>query len=192
MGNSQKYDRQDVVSKATHLFWEKGFHATSMRNLQDRIDMRPGSIYATFGSKEGLFKESLRCYADASLARLAACVEATDSPLDALKSFVKSVVLRSSENTPNEICMLVKSISELTEDNAELLSESKRLLKVMEDAFASLLAQAQVQGELDSSRDTRRLARFIQMQLIGLRAYTRTNEDAPVNELIDDAFTCFI
>ena len=190
MGNLQKYDRQDAVNKATHLFWEKGFHATSMRNLQERIDMRPGSIYATFGSKEGLFKESLQCYADASLSRLAACKEETDSPLNALKYFVKSVVLGSSSGTPSEMCMLVKTISELTEDNAELLAESKRLLKVMENAFAALLTQAQEQGELDKSRDAKRLARFIQMQLIGLRAYTRANSDAEVNELIDDAFAC--
>ncbi|MFA0500949.1 TetR/AcrR family transcriptional regulator, partial [Vibrio sp. 10N.222.46.A1] len=56
MAKTAKFDRQDVVDKATNLYWEKGFHATSMRNLQDVIDMRPGSIYAAFGSKEGLFK----------------------------------------------------------------------------------------------------------------------------------------
>ena len=88
------------------------------------------------------------------------------------------------------MCMLVKTITELTEDNAELLAESKRLLKVMEDAFAALLTQAQKQGELDKSRDTKRLARFIQMQLIGLRAYSRANSEAKINELIDDAFAC--
>lgn len=192
MGNLQKYDRQDAVNKATQLFWEKGFHATSMRNLQEYIDMRPGSIYATFGSKEGLFKESLQCYTEASLKRLAIFSEQTNSPLEVLKSFVQSVVLNDSGKKPNEICMLVKTISELTEENTELLSESKRLLKVMEDAFAALLIKSQEQGELDTSKDPQRLARFIQMQLIGLRAYTRANSDAEVDELIDEAFTCLL
>ena len=59
MGNAAKFDRQQVIDKATHLYWEKGFHATSMRHLQEVIDMRPGSIYAAFGSKEELFKHCL-------------------------------------------------------------------------------------------------------------------------------------
>ncbi|MDI3324791.1 TetR/AcrR family transcriptional regulator [Pontibacterium granulatum] len=191
MANKLKHDRQLVINQATNLFWEKGFHATSMRNLQDHIDMRPGSIYAAFGSKEGLFKETLQCYADGSLKRLQASVEATPSPLAAMKHFVKLVVQQGKNQAPNEMCMLVKTVSELTEENEELLEESKRLLKVMENAFADLLSQAQQAGEIDSSKDPQRLARLIQMQLIGLRLYARTsNSENSVNDLIDDLFNC--
>ncbi len=70
MAKPAKFDRQKVIDKATNLYWKKGFHATSMRNLQTEIDMRPGSIYAAFGSKDGLFKEALRNYADIALTQL--------------------------------------------------------------------------------------------------------------------------
>lgn len=191
MVKTTKHDRQEVIQKAADLFWEKGFHATSMRNLHEVIDMHPGSIYASFGSKEGLFKESLRCYADDSMARLTACTEASSSPLDALRSFIKMAVVGYRESPPSGMCMLVKTVSELTEDNPDLLAESKRLLKTFEDAFAALLAQAQACGELDKSKDTRRLARFLQMQLMGLRAYARANDGSErAIELIDDAFVC--
>jgi AcrR family transcriptional regulator len=191
MVNTAKHDRQDAIQKATCLFWKKGFHATSMRNLQEVIDMRPGSIYASFGSKEGLFKEALRHYANTSLAQLTACIETATSPLEALKMFIQGSVIRSRTSSPSGMCMLVKTISELTEDNADLLAEAKRLLSVVEDAFAALLAQAKKCGELDESKDPRRLACFLQMQLMGLRAYARANDsDARVNELIDDAFYC--
>lgn len=59
MSKQAKFDRDDVIEKAKNLYWEKGYHATSMRNLQDVVDMRPGSIYAAFGSKDNLFKEAL-------------------------------------------------------------------------------------------------------------------------------------
>lgn len=191
MVKTVKHDRREVIHKATSLFWEKGFHATSMRNLHDVIDMHPGSIYASFGSKEGLFKEALRCYAESSLARLAACTEQTSSPLEALKAFVKMAVVGYRESSPSGMCMLVKTVSELTEDNAELLAESKRLLSTIEDAFAALFVQAQACGELDASRDPRRLARFLQMQLMGLRAYAHANDSGEwTDELIDDALAC--
>ncbi|MFQ3195590.1 MAG: TetR/AcrR family transcriptional repressor of nem operon, partial [Colwellia sp.] len=50
MVNKVKFERDDVIRKASQLFWEKGFHATSTRDLQEVVNMRPGSIYAAFGS----------------------------------------------------------------------------------------------------------------------------------------------
>tara|TARA_R110002110_G_C13070742_1_gene682806 strand:- start:338 stop:607 length:270 start_codon:yes stop_codon:yes gene_type:complete len=87
--------------------------------------------------------------------------------------------------------MLMKTISELTQDNAELLAEAQRLLAVVEEAFAQLLAQAIEAGELDSGEDPKRLARYLQMQVMGLRAYARANDDdTQIEELIEDAFGC--
>lgn len=189
MPNPARHDRCATVKKATQLFWEKGFHATSMRNLQEHIDMRPGSIYATFGSKEGLFKEALQYYAESGVTRLSEYTDAYASPVDALKHFMRDA-LQGGETAPSEMCMLVKTISELTEDNGMLLEEAKRLLGVMEGAFSAVLLKAQEQGELDRNRDVRRMARFLQMQLIGLRVYARANSDANIDELIDDVFEC--
>jgi AcrR family transcriptional regulator len=188
MANTAKHNRDEVIQKATMLFWEKGFHSTSMRDLQDRIDMRPGSIYAAFGSKEGLFKEALKFYVENSFEKLEGCTKEY-SPLRALKQFFVSVVICNDEQRPTEVCMLVKTLTELPPENAELIEEAKGYLKGMEDLFASLLTQAQEEGELDSSKDTRRLARYLQMQLMGLRTYARTNADKEsVKQLIDDVF----
>ncbi|OMH38921.1 TetR/AcrR family transcriptional regulator [Motiliproteus sp. MSK22-1] len=190
MVKTAKHNRQEVIQKATDLFWEKGFHATSMRNLQDFVDMRPGSIYASFGSKEGLFKEVLKCYANASAARLEACIEASSSPLEALRTFFNLAVIDCREPSSGGMCMLVKTISELTDENADLQIEAKQLLGIVEDGFAVLLDQASACGELDSSKDPRRLARFLQMQLMGIRAYALANDETEqVNELIEDVFS---
>lgn len=186
--SSARHDRQETIKKATQLFWEKGFHATSMRNLQDVIDLRPGSIYASFGSKEGLFKESLQCYANSSLERLAMHA-ASLPPLDALKAFITENVSTTKGSSPSDMCMLAKTVAELTQDNAELLAEAKRLLKTIEVAFTELAAKAQQQGALDKDKDPQRIASFLQMQLMGLKAYSRaTDGKANIKALIDDAF----
>ena len=93
MAKTAKFDRQDVIDKATNLYWEKGFHATSMRNLQDVIDMRPGSIYAAFGSKEGLFKEVLNNYTEMAIAQIADCRANTPSALNALQKFITLIMV---------------------------------------------------------------------------------------------------
>ncbi|MBC7184501.1 MAG: helix-turn-helix transcriptional regulator, partial [Marinobacter sp.] len=59
MARHARYDRKTALGKAVGLFWEKGYHGSSMKQIEQALDMRPGSIYATFGSKDGLFSEAL-------------------------------------------------------------------------------------------------------------------------------------
>ena len=59
MARHARYDRKTALEKAVGLFWEKGYHGSSMKQIEQALDMRPGSIYATFGSKDGLFSEAL-------------------------------------------------------------------------------------------------------------------------------------
>ena len=55
MSRTALYNRHDALERALQLFWQKGFHATSLKDIEQALDMRPGSIYAAFGNKEGLF-----------------------------------------------------------------------------------------------------------------------------------------
>jgi AcrR family transcriptional regulator len=178
----------EALGKATDLFWEKGFHATSMRSLQQAIDLRAGSIYASFGSKEGLFRLSLNDYAQRSKAQLHHYVNAASSPLIGLKQYVVTVISGQSK-APSNMCMLVKTIYELTDDQADLLAEAKSLLSGMEDEFARVIEAARAIGEVEESCDANQMAQRLQIQFMGLRAYVRAsdNEDRVV-ELVDDLF----
>ncbi|REG86639.1 TetR/AcrR family transcriptional regulator [Marinomonas pollencensis] len=189
MRKNAKFDRDQVVDKATNLYWEKGFHATSMRNLQDVIDMRPGSIYATFGSKEGLFKEALIRYTEQSLALLQACRRDAASPIEGLKRFIKKIVIDSQTNAPNGMCMLAKTVAELGDENAELLAQAKQSLQRLEGEFEVLIADAQAIQEVADTKSAHELARHIQIQISGLRVYAKTHgPEAPLDSLIDDLF----
>ena len=51
MPRNARHDPDTTVRRAAHLFWERGYHACSLKQLETALDMRPGSIYAAFGSK---------------------------------------------------------------------------------------------------------------------------------------------
>ena len=193
MAKSAKFDRQQVIDKATALYWQKGFHATSMRHLQDIVDMRPGSIYAAFGSKEGLFKETLQNYKQAGMSQLAECRANSPSPITALKMFMRKLVIEASHDAPSGICMLAKTVAELTDEHQALLNEARRLLCEMEHAFQQLIAEAQELGEIDQSKDPARLAAHIQVQISGLRIYGKLHAgdallETTLEQMIDDVF----
>ncbi|MEI6893964.1 MAG: TetR/AcrR family transcriptional regulator [Colwellia sp.] len=192
MANTSKRNRLDIIDKSTNLYWEKGFYGTSMRNLQEVIDMRPGSIYAAFGSKEGLFKEALQHYTQQGIEQLNKLKLSTGSPLKGLKSFVDATVITSQTDAPSGMCLLAKTISELTKDNAELLAETKRLLLQVEKAFIITLTEAQVAGEIDKEKDTTKLARYLQVQIMGLRIYAGINHDKQtIADMVNSVFLTF-
>ena len=189
MAKAAKFDRQNVVDKATNLYWKKGFHATSMRNLQDEIDMRPGSIYAAFGNKDGLFKETLRNYTDMAIGRLEECRVEYNSPIEALKAFVKIQVIDTQDDAPNGMCMLSKTIAELTEENQDLIDTTKELLGEILIAFVKLIEEAQQLGEVNKAHAAQDIATHVQIQIAGLRTYGKINKDKnKLNSLIEEIF----
>lgn len=190
MAKAAKFDRQEVVDLATNLYWQKGFHATSMRNLQDEIDMRPGSIYAAFGNKDGLFIETLRHYTDIGINLLRQYEQENDSPLEALKHFVKYQVITTKENSPNSMCMLTKTINELTSDNQELIDITKAHIEEIGQEFAKLIEQSKALGEINSEKSALELAKYLQVQIAGLRTFAKidgveNNLDKMINECFE-------
>ncbi|EJN6961170.1 TetR/AcrR family transcriptional regulator [Photobacterium damselae] len=189
MANTPKFDRQQVIDKATNLYWQKGFHATSMRNLQNAIDMRPGSIYASFGSKEGLFKQALQHYQQQGVIELNQCLANSASPLAGLKRFIQQLVLETPKSAPSGLCLLAKTVAELTCDNQELLDEACRLLNKMEAEFEKVIISAQQHGEITKEKDSAELARYVQVQIAGLRTYAKTHPNSgAISTMIDDIF----
>ncbi|WP_250162665.1 TetR family transcriptional regulator [Psychrobacter sp. WY6] len=58
MSRTALYNRQDALERALlQLFWQKGFHATSLKDIEEALDMRPGSIYLRLAVKMDYFKK---------------------------------------------------------------------------------------------------------------------------------------
>ncbi len=189
MAKPAKFDRQVVIDKATNLYWQKGFHATSMRNLQDEIDMRPGSIYSAFGSKEGLFKEALRNYTDMGLAQIERLKTEHDTPIETLKAFVKAQVIDTQTDAPNGVCMLAKTLGELTPENQELVDATKAHLAEISREFVTLIEEAQTLGTIDVNKAPEELASHVQILITGLRTFAKLNNDKVLlNAKVDDIF----
>ncbi|MGW7517675.1 TetR/AcrR family transcriptional regulator [Streptomyces sp. NPDC054796] len=62
-GRPRAFDRDRAVLDAARLFWRRGYSGTSTRALTAALGLSTSSLYATFGSKAGLFEEAVRTYA---------------------------------------------------------------------------------------------------------------------------------
>jgi AcrR family transcriptional regulator len=166
MPRKPNYDRNELIERARDLFWKRGWTGTSLKDLEGVLQMKPGSFYAAFGSKEALFKLAMEKYALDGRNRLEALAQ-KHGPIKALQRFPEMVV--ENDDAPAKACMLSKTLLELHAHNHPLAHEANLLLLRMEEHFAKLFQQAQLAGDIDSACDPQVLARRYQSDLLGLR-----------------------
>ena len=187
MSRTALYNRQEALERALKLFWQKGFHATSLKDIEEALDMRPGSIYAAFGSKDGLFQEALDYYARLGLTELERILSHHESPLLGLAAYVRQLGGIRDKELPSQACMLVKSLLELGAREQAALQKVEMLLAGMETRFIDCFSAAQRLGELDNELDATRLGRRLQAEVMGLRAFAQRDVDSEaVHALAED------
>jgi len=187
MARHPQYDRGEALHKAVGLFWEKGYHGSSMKQIEQTLDMRPGSIYAAFGSKDGLFSEALASYAERGGEELAAHMQQFDSVVDGLQAYLRKIASSCGESNPSKACMVVKTLLETSHTHSSIARQANEVLAAIETTLASLLEQAQARGELSQSVNCGRLARLLQAQIMGLRAIAeRGLSEDQLDDLADD------
>lgn len=62
MGRTQAFDTAVVVRAARGVFWESGYDATALPDLERATGLGRSSIYNAFGSKRGLFDAAVESY----------------------------------------------------------------------------------------------------------------------------------
>lgn len=187
MARQAGYDRGEALGQALSVFWRKGYHATSLKDLESALDMRPGSIYAAFGSKEALFEEALDAYAQRSRAEFEATMAAAPTRLAGLAAHVRNLGCADRATTPSRACMLVKTVLETPDDDAVLRAKAESLMRETEATFARAFESARSAGEIAADAQPDRLASRLQAAIFGLRAYAqRTDADDRIAALADD------
>lgn len=187
MARHASYDREDVLAKAQALFWRKGYHGTSLKDLEAALDMRPGSIYAAFGSKEALFGEALKDYGRQAMAQFQKAQQTAASPLAGLANHVRAFACIDPDTAPSRACMLVKTLLEMPDDDPVLRLQTEEMMQKMEAEFAGAFRAAQLNGELPASANPERLASRLQAAIFGLRAYAqRSDAQSRIIQMTED------
>jgi AcrR family transcriptional regulator len=187
MGRSATYDRDKVMASAMDLFWARGYHTTSLKDLECALDMRPGSIYAAFGSKEALFRAALDRYASAGRMALEDTLAKAESPVAGLAAYVRALGGIAGRDMPSRACMLVKTLLETPEDEPALRNAVEEMLKQSEMAFADVFRAARDAGEIAPDSDPARLAARLQANIFGLRSYAqRSHVSVRVEQVAED------
>lgn len=178
MARPAGFDREQVLGRVTEAFWEHGYCATSISQLVEATQLKPGSLYAAFDSKQGLFLAALDFYAGQSLQRLRAVLAGAADPLQGIRDFFGQLVRAGAEGKRRRGCLLVNTVLELGRHDAVVQTRVKAHLAEIESVFRAALEEAQAQGLLATDRSPESLARFLMTTIWGLRVLSGLEGDA--------------
>lgn len=191
MARTKEFDPDAALQRAMELFWERGYEATSMADLVERLGIARASIYATFGSKRDLYMKALDRYLENGgvLERLARPGPA----LPAIRALMESYVAQDLAGSRHPGCLVVNTAVELAPRDTGMARKVSSSWDALEAALASALFRARAQGELRSSADPPELARFLLVVLQGLRVIGRADpEPHRLRAAVDQAMAALV
>ena len=180
MPRPKEFNPDHALDKAMHVFWHKGYEATSMENLLNAMDLNRGSLYDTFGDKRQLFLKVLDRYCHGFVGEKFSLLDQPGPALPTLRRFISSMIEGCLADPQRRGCLIANTVMELAPHEKEIAGTLRQALKMAEDTFFKVLARAKLQGELSSEKDPRALARFLTTMLQGTIVMIKAGSPADV------------
>ncbi|GGZ30610.1 TetR family transcriptional regulator [Streptomyces olivaceoviridis] len=175
MARSRGFDTDAAVEQAMDLFWKQGYRATPMPRLTELLGIGSGSLYAAFGSKDGLYAQALRRYCEGLVAALDRDVRAGDDIRTALRRLLLAMVTADAAD-PERGCLLVNAIVERAAHDGTV-QQVRTAMTAIEAVLAEALERARVRGELSGERSPVEVARFLTTFIQGLHVMSQARAD---------------
>ena len=173
MPRKPTFERDEVLERAMGLFWSRGYNRTSMRDLKEATRLNPGSLYAAFQSKQGVFAESLGRYSRGLHRQVESVLGGSDAPVVRIRRFFDYLVDGARRDEESRGCLLVNTLLEAPADEPELRRRAGEALQYVEQRLESLVADGQRDGSIQRTQSPDELARALMAVIFGMRVYSR-------------------
>ncbi len=183
MPRPKEFDPDVALDQAMQVFWEKGYEATSMRDLVERTGVHRGSLYLTFGNKEEIYSAALEHYGHCEGGALAQALLGSPRPLAELRRFLQGKLGEYEEGKGLHGCMMANAAAEIGPGDERAFETATRMLAWREKVLCEAMIRAKEAGELPADADPEKVGRYLNVFLTGLAVIVRTRP--PVRALKD-------
>ena len=173
-GRPRGFDRIEALDAAVRLFWEHGYEATSLDQLKRAMGgLSSASLYAAFGSKETLFRETVDRY-NATYGQVTAPLrDTTLPPREAIEKTLRCSAEMQTDSSHPTGCLVALSASAWSPENEHLQSHMQRERNNNREAIKACIERAVVTGELRSDSDPAALTTLFDALLVGFAIQAR-------------------
>lgn len=184
MARKKQYNEEEVIEKAMTLFWENGYHATSMLMLEKKMGINKFSIYARFGNKHGLFLESLKCYKTKSSALFKEFRNASKG-LEDIKQFFYNSVDTNYKTGNQRGCLITNTYNEFSRSDDLIIKEE---MTSFMDNLKTLFIEKLAMDPMKDKDIVMKQANYLLLAKHGLAAAARVNTKKEIEDYIEMTF----
>ena len=166
-GRPRAFDVNEVLDRALQVFWRQGYEGSSLADLTEAMGINPPSLYAAFGNKAGLFRETLDRYVEGPAAYTRAALDAPTARAVAERLLQGAIDLLSDKRHPRG-CFLVQGALACGETAEEVRHELIARRLAGQAAIRKRFQRARREGDLPAGADPADLARYISTALEGM------------------------
>lgn len=174
MARKKQFEEQQILTKATNLFWKQGFHATSIQDLVNYLKINRASLYDTFGGKEELFNKALENYRNQNKEAIKIFFKNQTSIKEGLKNLFL-LAITGEKNVQENGCFVINCMTELIPNNSNMLEIAIQNKEEFEGFFVEYLKKGVENGEISSQKNIESIASFLFMFYSGLKVVGKTN-----------------
>jgi AcrR family transcriptional regulator len=145
---SKEYDERlkELLEAAQELFFQKGYHHVSIKDIIDKVGVAKGTFYHYFKSKEDLLDRLVEQFSKNALARVTRALdEARDlNVLEKLNVFF--IATRDAKAESKELMLLLMKVMYTDRNLLFRHKVFKRNIKLMAPVFSSIIRQGMDEG----------------------------------------------
>lgn len=175
-GVAPEETRARLLDAAARVFARRGYDGAGVAELSSEAGLSTGAIYATFGSKAGLFAATLHAFTGREIDRL---VGADDT--DDIASLIAAHGARLDRRSAAEGSLLVEAIVVAGRD-PEVAAVLRSEFEERQASMAGLVRRAQAGGSVDPAASAEAAAHLALMLALGSRMVAALELDGPPHD----------
>lgn len=174
MARPRSFDKDVVLNQVMVLFWEKGYGATSMMDIQKATGLKPGSLYDCFGDKHQLFLDTIAHYRNTVVRDRLDKLTAPGPARARLNEFFEDLIEFSLGEGKKMGCLMSNTAIELAQVDPQTRGLVQDNLVEIAEAFCEVVRDGQTSGEFKTTEAPEDVARFLLCSLQGLRVLAKS------------------
>jgi len=172
-GRPIEFDRNVALEEAMQLFWTRGYEATSLPQLLERMGIARSSFYHAFGSKQALFLGAVERYRDHLVAGLRASLAEAESGIAFIENTLKSVAADATCADGRRGCLVFNTAAEFGQKDPEVAARVAASIDAFTRVFAEAVDRARQEGDVPPERDPVLMGRYVVCAMSGLRTLSK-------------------
>ncbi|MFD2033595.1 TetR/AcrR family transcriptional regulator [Belliella marina] len=180
-----KHDKETVINKGMNLFWHHGYHNLGIDKICKETGMTKGAFYNSFKGKENFLLAVIEAYGNLISNHLQKQLsDPSVPPIDRLYNLYTDMLLVQPESEYRG-CLVNNMMSEMGALNPAVAEIASAQFEKFVNIIEPTVLQAQQNGELDSSLNSKLMTEIIHTTFFGILTRSKSTKTLHSNIITD-------